>query len=156
MPLELLSRSGSATWQATIERERSARLQLRNACRPLPTLSHLDEPPPREPSLSCARPQTEGSRVRLPLSASMACMGLTHGEVTMWAGKSLQQNPQMAAHVFSPKWDMLPRGATTTLTSFANLRSEPAELVKTSPKVKRQFSLPNHMVSYPETGQWLL
>jgi hypothetical protein len=36
MPMELVSRIGNASWEASIGREKAARLQLRKACRPLP------------------------------------------------------------------------------------------------------------------------
>eukprot|EP00435_Cladocopium_sp_Y103_P051164 s1565_g15.t2 len=43
MPMELVSRIGNASWDASIGREKAARLQLRKACRPLPRDRHFPE-----------------------------------------------------------------------------------------------------------------
>ena len=75
---------------------------------------------------------------------------------TTWAGRSLEQHPKMSLYVF-PKGrsELLSRGASQQLTSSLG-----RPLIPRAQEVERRpwtsVGLPNHMVSHPETGQWLL
>ena len=157
MPLELVSRIGNASWDATISREQAARLQLRKACRPLPRYRHFEAEIENIP----------GPRSLRSTLTKSGPLHLTHEvpidlRATMWAGKSLEDNPKMWAHVMAPRSELFSRGAFNQLTSHTFSPKTQAEKMMRAtdpgvwPQKSTEFSLPNHMLSYPETGQWLL
>eukprot|EP00490_Sorites_sp_Unknown_P019061 CAMPEP_0114666574 /NCGR_PEP_ID=MMETSP0191-20121206/32793_1 /TAXON_ID=126664 /ORGANISM="Sorites sp." /LENGTH=183 /DNA_ID=CAMNT_0001914551 /DNA_START=27 /DNA_END=578 /DNA_ORIENTATION=- len=183
MPLELNSLSGNASWDACISREQAARLQLRKACRPLPRYKHFpeviaetsnDKNHSRE---RWQRWQQSISRLAKPTHTHLAPEMLhTDLGVPLWAGKRLDDHPKMWDHVSSPpRSELFSQGAFNQLTSqtfIPKLQEGPGKAEKamrsTDPgtwaawrsekplKPLSEFTLPNHMLSYPETGEWLL
>mmetsp|Transcript_18961 Transcript_18961/g.39117 ORF Transcript_18961/g.39117 Transcript_18961/m.39117 type:complete len:203 (+) Transcript_18961:18-626(+) len=184
MPLELVSRTGNASWHASIERERAARLQLKKSCRPLPSIARVPEVASGTwSSFSSSLPSSIGSSPCSPCSRlGSTSAGLleeprvepSKGAPTMWAGLVLQDHPKLQSYVSNSRphasrgtqsqgetltstfnltkpWDTSRRPATVgtvdALASWATTQLRPGQY---------HGSCPNHMASYPETGEWML
>ena len=183
MPLELMSRTGSASWHASIERERAARLQLKKSCRPLPSIARVPEMAASGTwSSFSSLPSSIGSSPCSPCSRFGSPTGLleeprvepSKGAPTMWAGLVLQDHPKLQSYVSNSQphasrgtqsqgetltstfnltkpWDTARRPATVgtvdALASWATTQLRPGQY---------HGSCPNHMASYPETGEWML
>mmetsp|Transcript_46627 Transcript_46627/g.120738 ORF Transcript_46627/g.120738 Transcript_46627/m.120738 type:complete len:246 (-) Transcript_46627:199-936(-) len=117
MPLNLVDRSTNANWLTHIERERSARLKLRRACRPVPTAKYVPLgsewvlPDRSRPSTGLLL-RSDNKEDAPPARADRTASSLLQSSHTQsapslpshWAGHPLEHHPSMVDSLLKQHW----------------------------------------------------
>mmetsp|Transcript_1357 Transcript_1357/g.2107 ORF Transcript_1357/g.2107 Transcript_1357/m.2107 type:complete len:208 (+) Transcript_1357:106-729(+) len=150
MPVNLVSLSTNADRNASIMRERHARLGSRRASRPVPPVyQHLPEFPVLVQPTICSRSAKANSRLSsasslssLPIAIFEQTVTRSPSTPTYWAGLSLDANPKLLATITAPSPVAFRAAQRPSTTSLSGSWGAPGDGEKGSVKGEEESHFP--------------